>query len=397
MAQPSVQGRFIWEALLAEDGAAVTPFYAKVLGWRAQAWPVDSKVTIFAAASGPVASMTPMTDERRAQGARSQWLPFIGADDVDAMVASAEKLGAKVRNAAADVGQVGRYAVLTDPQGAAFALFKPSQSSAPKGVPQHGEYAWQELATTDSEAAFDFYRGLFGWQLIHRMDMGAMGFYLIFGSDGVQRGGMFKQSHATPGPFWLPYTSVPDADKAAAAASKSGGHLLNGPMDVPGGGRIAQLSDPKGVPFAVHSMAASSTPPPASSAPASSTPKAATPAPKPAASAPKPAAPTPKAAAPAPKPAAPAPAPAKAATPAVLAKPAAAAPKKKAAARKAAKPKARKAAKKVARKAVKKAAASKTARKSVARSARKKGGKKKAAARRVVKKARRGGKARRKK
>src|SRR5665213_737821 len=125
MAQPSVQGRFLWQAHLAEDAAAIIPFYAKVLGWTAQPWPADNKTTIFAAHSGPVAGMSPMTAERHAAGARSQWLPFIGADDVDAMVASAEKLGAQVRAAAADVDQVGRYAVLTDPQGAPFALYKP--------------------------------------------------------------------------------------------------------------------------------------------------------------------------------------------------------------------------------------------------------------------------------
>jgi predicted enzyme related to lactoylglutathione lyase len=399
MAQPSVQGRFLWQAHLAEDGAAVIPFYARVLGWKTQPWAADPKITIFAAASGPVAGMSPMTDERRAQGARSQWLPFIGAEDVDAMVAGAEKLGARVLAAAIDIDQVGRYAVLADPQGAAFALFKPLQSAAPKGTPQNGEMAWQELATTDFEAAFNFYRALFGWQLIHRMDMGANGFYLIFGSDGVQRGGIYKQSHPAPGPFWLTYTSVPDADKAAATAVQSGGHIVNGPMDVPGGGRIAQLRDPKGVPFAVHSMGASSTAPKPPAAAASSTPppKASPPTLKPASTPPKPAtpppAPPPKAPAPA-KPAAsptavPAarPAPANAAVKKAVAKKAApkkAAPKKKAAkkkaAKKAARPAARKVARKAARKSARKVAARKGARKTVAK-----------------KKARRGGKARRKK
>jgi len=421
MAQPSVQGRFLWQAHLAEDVAAVIPFYAKVLGWTAQPWPADNKTTIFAAPSGPVAGMSPMTPERHAAGARSQWLPFIGADDVDALVASAEKLGARVLAAAVDIDQVGRYAVLADPQGAPFALFKPLQSAAPKAMPQHGEMAWQELATSDYEAAFDFYRALFGWQLIHRMNMGPNGFYLIFGSQGVQRGGIYKQSHPEPGPFWLTYTSVPDADKAAATATQSGGHIINGPTDVPGGGRIAQLKDPKGVAFAVHSMGASTTapPPPKASVP---TLKSAASAPKPAAPAAKPATPAaPPAKAPAPatsKPAAsptavpaakPAPAktapekaapasPAKAAPAPAKAAPAKAAPtktaarktapKKKAAAKKSARPAARKVARKAARKSARMVAGKKGARKTAKKAARKTVAKKKAT---------RGGKARRKK
>jgi predicted enzyme related to lactoylglutathione lyase len=97
---------------------------------------------------------------------------------------------------------------------------------------------------------------------MERTDMGAMGFYLIFGSDGVQRGGMYQLSPPALGPHWLPYASVADADKAAAATTKAGGRVLNGPMNVPGGGRIAQLADPSGVAFAVHAMGKSAAAPP---------------------------------------------------------------------------------------------------------------------------------------
>jgi predicted enzyme related to lactoylglutathione lyase len=406
MAQPSVQGRFVWEALLAEDPAAVTAFYSTVLGWRSEPWPHDPKYTIFAAQSGPVASATQLTEAQRAEGARPRWLPFIGAENVDATVAGAEKLGAKVLRAAADVDQIGRYAIIADPQGAAFAIYKPLQVPAHKAPPQHGELAWQELATTDYEGAFDFYRALFGWQLIERMDMGAMGFYLIFGSDGVQRGGIYKLSQPAPGPFWLAYTSVPNADKAAAAATKAGGRLLHGPTNVPGGGRIAQLTDPSGVAFAVHSMAkAAAAPPP--SPPAASAPKppaAQTSAPPPPKAAAKPApAPT---SAPAAAPAKPAPvaAPPAAAKPAAPAKPAPvkAAPKKKAVVKKAAKPAARKVAKKAAKKVAKKAAkkkaaarkafkkpARKAAKKAAKKAGKKKAGKSKSARRAASKKARR--------
>jgi predicted enzyme related to lactoylglutathione lyase len=43
-----------------------------------------------------------------------------------------------------------------------------------------------------------------------------------------------------------------DLDGAIARATKKGGKVLNGPMDVPGGGRIAQLVDGQGAAFALH-------------------------------------------------------------------------------------------------------------------------------------------------
>jgi len=408
MAQPSVQGRFIWEGLMTENPAGAAEFYNKVVGWRTEPWAGDSSYTIFAAKSGPVAGMSQLTDALREQGVRGHWLVFIGADDVDATVASAEKLGAKILRPASDINQVGRFAILADPQGAAFAVFKPLPSSSnpgPKGVPQNGEFAWQELSTTDDQVAFKFYSELFGWQLIHRMDMGAMGFYLIFGSDGVQRGGMFKASQPGVPPHWLPYTEVPDADKAAATATKAGGRVLNGPMDVPGGGRIAQLADPSGVAFAVHTLGKSATAPPP--------PKPA--APKPAA--PKPSAAPPAAPQPAPKPAAPQSTPPSASAasksyakpPAAPTQAPAAKPKKKAAAKKAAKP-ARSAAKPAAKKAAVKRAAGKKVGKGKTgkkKAGKKTAGKKKSAARSAAsarksarsatKQSKRGGKARRKK
>jgi hypothetical protein len=77
----------------------------------------------------------------------------------------------------------------------------------------------------------------------------------MFGLGGVMFGGMFNKPAEMPGPpMWLPYIHVPDAKKTAEAVKKQGGQIINGPMEVPGGGWIAQGLDPQGGMFAVHSM-----------------------------------------------------------------------------------------------------------------------------------------------
>jgi hypothetical protein len=260
MAEASVQGRFLWESLLSADPAAATSFYGKVVGWKAAPWDADPTHTLFHAGVGPVADVTALSAGASAQGARGHWLTYIGTDDVDATVAQAQSLGAKVSMPAADL-PIGRLAVLVDPQGGSFGVYKPNRPGTGKGTPQPGEAVWHELMTPDPEAALRFYAKLFGWQLIERMDMGPIGFYYIFGSGGAQYGGIFKPSQPLAGPpsAWVLYVSVPDADAAAEAASKLGGKLCHGPTDVPGGGRIAQLQDPSGVFFAVHSMKAPAT------------------------------------------------------------------------------------------------------------------------------------------
>jgi predicted enzyme related to lactoylglutathione lyase len=264
MAQPSVQGSFVWQELNTADTAAAGAFYPKVLGWRIQTSPHSASYSMFATASGPVAGMMRLPDDARQMGARPHWLPYIGADDVDGTVGSAERLGAKVLHAASDIANnIGRFAVLSDPQGAAFGVYRPGQAmpAAPKGTPTAGSFSWQELATTDSEAAFEFYSKLFGWQAMQRMDMGPAGSYLIFGRDGVQRGGIYKLSAHTPVPYWLSYVEVGGADAVAASAREAGARVVNGPMDVPGG-RIVQMMDPGGVMFAVHSTTKAQAPRP---------------------------------------------------------------------------------------------------------------------------------------
>jgi uncharacterized protein len=351
MAQPSVQGRLIWKELITEDPAALVGFYGKVLGWRAQPSPLDPTYTTFATRSGPVAGAPAPKSGASEPGAHPHWLLYIGVDDVDATVAKAVPLGAKVLLAATDMDKVGRFAVLTDPLGASFAIIKPAEAM-PEGKMKPGDHVWLELATTDFEAAFKFYEEIFGWEVVQRLDMGPAGVYLLFGKAGIQRGGIYKTSQA-PSPYWVSYTEVGEVEKTIAAATKAGGRLLSGPHTVPGGGRIAQLIDPSGAVFAVHTMAKVETPaaPPAASAP-----------PAPA----KPAAPKKSVVKAAPA------APATAAPPSVVAKPAAkkavaktvvpppatppAAVKKKAAAKKKVAPKPAAPAKKAAKKSVKKAA-----------------------------------------
>jgi predicted enzyme related to lactoylglutathione lyase len=55
-------------------------------------------------------------------------------------------------------------------------------------------------------------------------------------------------------PMWLFYAETTNLDAAVGRATKDGAKIMNGPMDVPGG-RVAQLMDPQGAPFALHQLA----------------------------------------------------------------------------------------------------------------------------------------------
>jgi len=59
-------------------------------------------------------------------GMPSFWLPYFMVTDVDATAASAKSLGGQVHFGPQDIPGTGRFAIIADPQGAAFAVFTPA-------------------------------------------------------------------------------------------------------------------------------------------------------------------------------------------------------------------------------------------------------------------------------
>lgn len=255
MPSSDIRGRFVWYELLTTDVDAAVDFYAGVIGWGTEVFAgAGEPYTMWKVGDRPIGGIMKMPEEALEQGGRPHWLPYIATPDVDATVERARERGARVYVAPRDIPSVGRFAVLADPQGAIFAAFTPgSDESGRQGPPRRGEFSWHELATTDREAAFDFYSDLFGWEETDRMDMGEAGIYQMYGRVGSPLGGMFTKPAEVPGPAtWLLYALVDDVNGAVERVKGAGGQVLNGPMEVPGGDWIAQCLDPQGAAFAVH-------------------------------------------------------------------------------------------------------------------------------------------------
>jgi uncharacterized protein len=250
MSNAEIRGRFVWHELMTTDTDAASDFYSEVVPWKAE----DSGMPSYSLwMSGKYRSGGLMALPEDESATPPHWIIYIGTPDVDETVAAAEKLGGKILKPAADIPNVGRFAVLSDPQGAAFAVFTPASSSdggmSPGG--DVGDFTWHELATTDPGSAFDFYAELFGWTKGAAHDMGEMGVYQLVSHGGQDVGGIYKARDNSTPPSWLSYVRVDDAAKAASAAKSAGGRILNGPIEVPGGSWIVMMLDPQGGAFAV--------------------------------------------------------------------------------------------------------------------------------------------------
>jgi predicted enzyme related to lactoylglutathione lyase len=248
---------------MTHDPDSAAEFYRKVAGWGSTPWdgpePPDGHgpYMMFTAGDQPIGGRAKLPEEAIEQGAIPHWLAYATVPDTAAVVARTEDLGGTVLMPMETVEGVGSMAVLKDPQGAVFAPFSPEGGAGGEVlVPEPGKFSWHELVTTDHDAAFEFYAGLFGWEKTDSMDMGEMGIYQMFGpeaGDPFSYGGMYNKPPEIPAPpHWLCYIMVSDIDAAVATVKELGGQILNGPEVVPGGDRVAQCVDPQGAAFALH-------------------------------------------------------------------------------------------------------------------------------------------------
>jgi predicted enzyme related to lactoylglutathione lyase len=125
-------------------------------------------------------------------------------------------------------------------------------------MPPQGAFCWNELATTDLDAAQNFYRTLLGWEIKEGTVPGGGMRYSEIVVGGRHVGGMYSINEANeacgegaegaselPPPNWRIYVAVDDVDASAAKVKELGGKVCVEPMDI-SVGRFCVVNDPAG-------------------------------------------------------------------------------------------------------------------------------------------------------
>lgn len=118
-------------------------------------------------------------------------------------------------------------------------------------MPTNGAFCWNELGTSNVEAAKKFYTELLGWTLKESATSGMIYNEIVVA--GREMGGMFQM-----GPefgdipsHWTPYVAVDDVDATAKQAAELGGKICVPPTDIPNVGRFSVVTDPTGATFSI--------------------------------------------------------------------------------------------------------------------------------------------------
>lgn len=254
-------GGWIWYELMTTDTAAAADFYGAVVGWTVTAGSAENPgYSLLSCPDGGMAGgMLQLSQDMQDHGARPGWFGYLSVADCDAAMAKIVAAGGKELMPPRDVPMAGRIAMAADCCGAAVYVMTPTpppgggESTAFSAMPRHGRCGWNELLAGNAGRAIAFYTGQFGWSLPEPMDMGEMGQYQFVAHDGVTMGAIMVKPAAVPMPTWCHYFWVPGIDAAITALKARGGHVVNGPMPVPGELWIVQAIDPQGALFSLVS------------------------------------------------------------------------------------------------------------------------------------------------
>jgi predicted enzyme related to lactoylglutathione lyase len=246
-------GRFVWYELLTTDMPAAAAFYADVVGWAVKdASSAELAYALLTAGDAPVVGLMDLPEEGVRMGATPRWLGYVAVDDMDARAAQIRRLGGAILVSPTD-SNIGRIAVVADPQGATFALVAGLTygQSQPSGSNQPGHVGWHELLAEDRSKVFPFYGELLGWQKANA-ETDPADLYQLFSAGGHTIGGMLTKLPSVSQACWFHYFNVDDVGAAARRVNAGGGCVLQGPVELPDDCWIVRCADPQGALFALQ-------------------------------------------------------------------------------------------------------------------------------------------------
>jgi predicted enzyme related to lactoylglutathione lyase len=120
------------------------------------------------------------------------------------------------------------------------------KAMAEQSIPANGTFVWNELGSTDVEAAKKFYTELFGWKLKEGQAASMVYNEIMVGDRAV--GGIYQmgKEYGDAPSHWMAYVAVEDVDASAKRVEELGGKICVPPTDIPNVGRFCVITDPTG-------------------------------------------------------------------------------------------------------------------------------------------------------
>lgn len=134
-------GEFCWTEIASGDSDKCKAFYTNVFGWKFKKSNASDgefaydEFSTNSATEYPAGGLYQISPAMCGEGELPppHFLTYVAVDDVDEYAAKAAELGGNVIKGPDDIPNTGRFAILSDPGGAMFAIFKMNEDGGHNG------------------------------------------------------------------------------------------------------------------------------------------------------------------------------------------------------------------------------------------------------------------------
>jgi predicted enzyme related to lactoylglutathione lyase len=121
MTNPTKQhGAFSWNELMTTDVSSAKLFYSKLFNWQLEDFDTGMPYTMARVDGKDAAGIMSMPPDSGKMP--PMWGAYVTVDDVEVSAKQVVELGGKILLEPRDIPEVGRFCVISDPQGAALSI-----------------------------------------------------------------------------------------------------------------------------------------------------------------------------------------------------------------------------------------------------------------------------------
>jgi predicted enzyme related to lactoylglutathione lyase len=218
-------------------------FYSELFGWHTRSMPEANYVLLDTFSGGGINGGIGVTRE----GQMAHNVIYVEGLDIQALLDTAESMGAKTVVPRRVVPDMVTFAQFTDPIGNLIGLIE-GDGSTRISDGDNPQINWFEIASVEPKRSWDFYGELFGWEIEESSGDGYVHGEVDTGQ-GIP-GGIGQSQSGKPGS--QVYAQVDDLHKYLERAGTLGGRTIVEPMSVGDDTSIALFADPQGNTFGLY-------------------------------------------------------------------------------------------------------------------------------------------------
>ena len=236
-------GKFVWHDLVTSDVAMAETFYGQLFNWTFEQRGRYTVIKLNDKRIGGILDVQAKSPEHHA----AHWIASLSVLNVDQATSVVLSHGGKVHEEPENVGDRGRVALVSDPQGAQFSLIRTKNGDPNDEPATEGSWLWHELWTSNPSNSAKFYQEIAGYSVVEDLDS-----YLILQDDDRWRAGIRHIFNPTLEQGWVPVVKVNDVKKISVLAKQLGGKVLIESENPDYIDQVALLADPSGALFMIQ-------------------------------------------------------------------------------------------------------------------------------------------------